>query len=75
MNNATELAKNAIDRARNMKQFTVMRNENNMVLHGVIRYDVNHHAGQPYRITVPAISQNEAEQFADDWIAEMRAAG
>jgi hypothetical protein len=74
MNNATELAKNLINRARNMQQFIVTRDENCMLLHGVARYDIRHRSGEPYYITVPAVTQVEAEQQVDAWIAEMRVA-
>jgi hypothetical protein len=72
--NVKELAEQAIYRAQNLQEFTVIRDENDMILDGVIRYDVRHRPGTPYRITVPAMSQAEAEIRVDEWIAEMRSA-
>ena len=73
--NVKELAEQAIYRAQNLQEFTVIRDENDMILDGVIRYDIRHRPGTPYRITVPAMSQAEAEIRVDEWIAEMRSAG
>ena len=73
--NVKELAEQAIYRAQNLQEFTVLRDENDMMLDGVIRYDIRHKPGQPYRITVPAMTQAEAEVRVDEWIAEMRSAG
>ena len=73
--NVKELAEQTIYRAQNLQEFTVIRDENDMILDGVIRYDIHHRPGQPYRITVPAMTQKEAETRVDEWIAEMRSAG
>jgi len=73
--NVKELAEQVIYRAQNLQEFTVIRDENDMILDGVIRYDIHHRPGQPYRITVPAMTQTEAETRVDEWIAEMRSAG
>jgi hypothetical protein len=70
--NVKELAEQAIYRAQNLQEFTVIRDENDMILDGVIRYDIRHRPGTPYRITVPAMTQAEAEVRVDEWIAEMR---
>jgi hypothetical protein len=70
--NVKELAEQAIYRAQNLQEFEVLRDENDMVLNGTIRYDIRHRPGAPYRITVPAISQDEAEARVDEWIQEMR---
>ena len=67
-----ELAEQAIYRAQNLQEFVVLRDENDMLLHGTIRYDISHRSGTPYRITVPAMSQDEAEARVDEWINEMR---
>jgi hypothetical protein len=72
MNDLKQQAEELIYRAMNLQEFTVIRDENDMILDGVIRYDIHHRPGQPYRITVPAISQAEAEIRVDEWIAEMR---
>ena len=73
--NVKELAEQVIYRAQNLQEFTVIRDENDMILDGVIRYDIHHRPGQPYRITVPAMTQKEAETRVDEWIREMRDAG
>lgn len=72
--NVKALAEQAIYRAQNLQEFTVLRDENDMMLDGVIRYDIRHKPGTPYRITVPAMSQAEAETRVDEWISEMRSA-
>jgi len=70
--NVKEQAENAIYRAMNLQEFTVLRDENDMILNGTIRYDIRHRPGTPYCITVPAMNQFEAETRVDEWIAEMR---
>ena len=70
--NVKELAEQAIYRAQNLQEFEVLRDENHMILDGVIRYDIRHRPGTPYRITVPAMTQKEAETRVDEWIREMR---
>ena len=75
MNDVKQQAEQLIYRAMNLQEFTVLRDENDMILDGVIRYDIHHRPGTPYRITVPAMSQKEAETRVDDWIREMRSAG
>ena len=72
MNDVRVLAERAIYRAQHLQEFTVMRDENDMILNGTIRYDISHRPGTPYQITVPAMSQAEAEIRVDEWIAEMR---
>jgi hypothetical protein len=67
-----EQADQAIYRAMNLKEFEVLRDENEMILNGTVRYDIRHRVGTPYRITVPAMSQKEAEARVDQWLAEMR---
>ena len=75
MNDVRVLAERAIYRAQNLQEFTVLRDENDMILNGTIRYDIRHRPGTPYQITVPAMSQAEAETRVDEWIREMRDAG
>jgi len=74
MNDVRVLAERAIYRAQNLQEFTVLRDENDMILNGTIRYDIRHRPGTPYRITVPAMSQAEAETRVDEWLREMRSA-
>jgi len=73
--NVKELAEQVIYRAQNLQEFTVIRDENDIILDGVIRYDIRHRPGTSYRITVPAMTQEEAETRVDEWIREMRSAG
>ena len=73
MNDIKVLAERAIYRAQHLQDFTVFRDENDMILNGTIRYDIHHRPGTPYRITVPAISQAEAEQRVDEWLQGQRA--
>ena len=72
MNDVKQQAEQLIYRAMNLQEFEVLRDENDMILDGVIRYDISHRSGTPYRITVPAMSQQEAETRVDEWISEMR---
>jgi hypothetical protein len=72
MNDVKQQAEELIYRAMNLQEFTVLRDENDMILNGTIRYDIRHKPGTPYRITVPAMSLEEAEARVDEWIAEMR---
>jgi hypothetical protein len=74
MNDIQQQAEQLIYRAMNLQEFTVLRDENDMILNGTIRYDIRHKPGNPYLITVPAMSQAEAEIRVDEWIAEMRSA-
>ena len=73
MTDVKQQAEELIYRAMNLQEFTVLRDENDMILNGTIRYDIHHRPGTPYRITVPAISQTEAEQRVDEWLREQRA--
>ena len=75
MNDVKQQAEQLIYRAMNLQEFEVLVDENDMILDGVIRYDLRHKPGQPYRITVPAMTQTEAETRVDEWIHEMRNAG
>ena len=75
MNDVKQQAEEIIYRAMNLQEFTVLRDENDMILNGIIRYNVRHKPGTPYRITVPAMSQAEAETHVDEWLCEMRNAG
>ena len=72
MKTVKELAEQAIYRAQHLQEFEVLRDENDMILNGTIRYDIRHRPGTPYRITVPAMNQDEAEARVDEWIQEMR---
>jgi hypothetical protein len=72
MIDAKQQADKLIYRAMNLQEFEVLRDENDMTLNGTVRYDIRHRPGTPYRITVPALNQAEAEARVDEWLAEMR---
>jgi len=69
MTTAKELADNLISRAKNMQEFVVERDWN-LIPAGVIKYNIQHTVGQPARIFVHAMTQQEAEQQVDDWFGE-----
>jgi hypothetical protein len=74
MNDASILAAQAIDRAKNLQEFAVFRDIDEIVFCGSpIPYTLNHVRGGPVEITVPAISQNEAEARVDAWLKGQRA--
>ena len=70
--NAKELAEQVIYRAQNLQEFEVLRDENDMFLNGIVKYNIRHRPGTPYRITVPAMTQAEAEARVNEWMQEMR---
>jgi hypothetical protein len=68
------LASQAIERAKNLQEFLVFREMEDIVFCGSpIPYTLNHVRGGPVEITVPAISQDEAEQRVDEWLRGQRA--
>jgi hypothetical protein len=71
MNTAKELTDQLITRAMNMKDFVVLRDFDRLPA-GVVRYNIQHTTGQPARIFVPALTQQEAEKMVDDWFADDR---
>jgi len=73
MNNINILAAEAIDRAKNLQEFAVFRDMDDIVFCGApIPYTLNHVMGEQVEITVPAISQAEAENRVDDWLRGQR---
>ena len=67
------LASQAIERAKNLQEFTVFRDMEDIVFCGSpISYRLNHVRGGPVEIRVPAISQIEAEQRVDAWLQGQR---
>jgi len=69
MKNISMLAAEAIDRAKNLQEFTVFRDIEDIVFCGSpIPYTLNHVQGKQVEITVPAISQAEAETRVDEWL-------
>ena len=74
MNNISILAAEAIERAKNLQEFTVFRDMDEIVFCGSpIPYTLNHVMGEQVEITVPAISQAEAETRVDAWLRGQRA--
>ena len=71
--NAKQLAEQLITRAKNMQEFTVLRDFDDIVLDGVMPYTINHCMGEQARIIVPAVTQEEAEKQVDAWLRGQRA--
>lgn len=73
MNTAKDIADNLIDRAKNLQEFIVFRDMEDIIFSGgPIPYDISHVIGMPAELTVPAISQDEAEQRVDNWLRDSR---
>jgi hypothetical protein len=74
MSNISILAAQAIDRAKNLQEFAVFRDIEDIVFCGTpIPYTLNHTMGQKVEINVPAISQAEAEARVDAWLRGQQA--
>jgi hypothetical protein len=74
MTDINKLASVIIDRAKNLQEFIVFRDMNDIVFSGdPIPYSIRHNVGELAEISVPAISQDEAEQRVTDWLKEQRA--
>ena len=69
MTTANELTQQLIDRAKNLKKFIVRRDFDH-IPSGVVKFDVQHTQGEPARIFVHALTQEEAEQMVDEWFEE-----
>lgn len=69
MNTAKEISDQLITRAMNMKDFVVLRDFDRIPT-GVVKFDIQHTVGQPARIFVPALTQEEAESMVDNWFGE-----
>ena len=73
MDNINILASRAIERAKNLQEFLVFRNMDELLFDGnPIPYSINHVIGGPVEIMVPAISQEEAEQRVNTWLKGQR---
>ena len=64
MTTAKELTDNLITRMKNMQEFVVERDWD------LIPAGIQHTVGQPARIFVHAMTQQEAERQVDDWFGE-----
>ena len=74
MNDIKILADRAIERAKNLQEFLVFRTMDELIFNGnSMPYTINHVMGGPVEITVPAISQEEAEQRVNMWLKGQRA--
>ena len=69
MTTAKDLTDQLIYRAKNLQEFVVERDWNSIPL-GVIKFSIQHTVGQPARIFVPALTQEEAESMVDEWFGE-----
>jgi len=69
MTTAKNLTDQLINRAKHLKEFVVERDIHH-IPRGVIKFNVQHTAGEPARIFVPALTQQEAESMVDEWFGE-----
>jgi len=69
MNTAKDITDNLIYRAKNLQEFVVERDWA-LIPAGVVKFDIQHTQGQPARIFVHAMTQEEAERQVDDWFGE-----
>jgi hypothetical protein len=73
MNDISVLANRVIERSKNLQEFRVFRDMEEIVFCGTpIPYTLNHIQGEQVEITVPAISQAEAESRVDAWLQGQR---
>jgi hypothetical protein len=68
MNTAKDLTDNLIFRAKNLQEFVVERDWFDIPA-GVVKFDIQHTVGEPARIFVHAMTQQEAEQQVNDWFS------
>ena len=69
MNTAKEHTDNLIFRMKNLQEFIVQRDWE-LIPAGVIKFNIQHTVGEPARIFVHALTQEEAERQVDDWFGE-----
>jgi hypothetical protein len=69
MTTAKDLTDQLINRAKNLQEFVVERDIHSVPA-GIIKFNIQHTAGELARIFVPALTQNEAEQMVDEWFGE-----
>lgn len=69
MTTAKDLTEQLIHRAKNLQEFVVER-EIDHIPTGVVKFNVQHTAGELARIFVPALTQQEAEFMVDEWFGE-----
>ena len=69
MNTAKDITDNLIFRAKNLQEFVVERDWE-LIPAGVVKFNIQHTVGEPARIFVHALTQDEAERQVDDWFGE-----
>lgn len=69
MSTAKEITENLIYRAKNLQEFIVERDWNQIPT-GIIKFDIKHRQGQMAQIFVHAMTQDEAEILVDTWFNE-----
>ena len=69
MNTAKEHTDNLIFRMKNLQEVGVERDWE-LIPAGVIKFNIQHTVGEPARIFVHAMTQEEAERQVDDWFGE-----
>jgi hypothetical protein len=69
MTTAKEHTDNLIFRMKNLQEFVVERDWD-LIPAGVIKFNIQHTVGEPARIFVHAMTQEEAERQVDDWFGE-----
>ena len=69
MTTAQDLTDQLIYRAKNLKEFVVER-EWEQIPAGVVRFNIQHTQGHLARLFVPALTQSEAEEMVDEWFEE-----
>jgi hypothetical protein len=69
MTTAKDLTDQLIYRAMNLQEFIVER-EFTHIPAGVVKFSIQHTVGEPARIFVPALTQQEAEKMVDQWFGE-----
>ncbi len=67
--NSVDIAKDLINRAKNLQEFVVQRDFDSIPM-GVVKFDVQHTQGELARIFVHALTQQEAEEMVDEWFNE-----
>ncbi len=69
MSTAKEITENLIYRAKNLQEFIVERDWDQIPT-GIIKYDIKHKQGQLAKIYVHAMTQDEAEMLVNSWFEE-----
>jgi hypothetical protein len=69
MTTAKDLTDNLIFRAKNLQEFVVERDWFDIPA-GVVKFNIQHTVGEPARIFVHAMTQEEAERQVDVWFDE-----